>query len=322
MILADNGNILYCGYFGTKTLIMIIGIFLRNFKTYSGINYIPLTNGHSFCGLVGNNGIGKSSVLESLDSLLNGKTWNYNVVVKKSGLNTVKPYIVPVYLLSFNQITEKNTEKFKQISDYVWNVEENDISLANRVHFKSFQEQRNWIKISNIDKLLIPLGLSYDGVPSLSIFNTKKLVEVLSQDEEKTQLQDEDLNHMLPLNQELKELFEYIYIPKDIDPENFTQLETKEIQSLMGETLNEIVEKCVPQSKIQDINFNLNSFIDSLSNILGEYSFRTTGERQVNLRKFAAKFSRNCGLVCKIISPRIAASTALLILKMGLREIV
>lgn len=52
---------------------MIIGVFLRNIKTYAGINYIPLTNGHGFCGLVGNNGIGKSSVLESIDSLLNGK---------------------------------------------------------------------------------------------------------------------------------------------------------------------------------------------------------------------------------------------------------
>ena len=35
------------------------------------------------------------------------------------------------------------------------------------------------------------------------------------------------------LQSELKNLYEYIYIPKDIDPEVFTQLETKEIQSLM-----------------------------------------------------------------------------------------
>lgn len=62
-------------------------------------------------------------------------------------------------------------------------------------------------------------------------------------------------------------------------------METKEIQSLMGETLNEIVEKCVPQRKIQEINQSLNSFIDSVSDILEEYAFRTSGERQVNLRK-------------------------------------
>ena len=32
---------------------MIIGVFLRYIKTYQGINYIPLTNGDSFCGLLG-----------------------------------------------------------------------------------------------------------------------------------------------------------------------------------------------------------------------------------------------------------------------------
>ncbi|MFM2313810.1 MAG: hypothetical protein RLZZ04_3086 [Cyanobacteriota bacterium] len=267
---------------------MIIGVFLRNIKTYAGINYIPLTNGHSFCGLVGNNGIGKSSVLEAFDSLLNDKSWNYNVVVKKSGMITTKPYIVPVYLLPLDQVSTENSEIFKKISSYAWSVEESDIIPQNRIHFKPFQEQRSILKSNGIeDQLLIPIGLSYDEVPSLSIFNTKKLVEVIIEDStvDKTQLQEEDLKSFLPLHGELKGLFEYIYIPKDIDPESFTQLETKEIQSLMGETLNEIVEKCVPQTKIQDINGSLSKFIDSLSEILGEYSFRTTGERQVNLRK-------------------------------------
>ena len=99
------------------------------------------------------------------------------------------------------------------------------------------------------------------------------------------QIPDEELNIYQNLLSELKLLFEFIYIPKDIDPENFTQLETREIQSLMGETLNEIVEKCVPQGKIQEINQSLNQFIDSVSEILEEYAFRTGGERQVNLRK-------------------------------------
>jgi predicted ATP-dependent endonuclease of OLD family len=268
---------------------MIIGVFLRNLKTYTGINYIPLTNGHGFCGLVGNNGIGKSSVLESLDCLLNNKTWNYNVVVKKSGMATTKPHIVPVYLLSSDKVSTKNAEIAKRISDYTWYVEDFDIIPQNRVHFKTFREQRDLLKRSyNTEKwLLIPLGLSYESVPNLSIFDTKKLVEIINNDTDKTnnQLPDEDLKTLTSLHDELKELFEYIYIPKDIDPENFTQLETKEIQSLMGESLNEIVEKCVPQAKIQEINQNLNKFIDSLSNILGEYSFRTSGVRQVSLRK-------------------------------------
>jgi predicted ATP-dependent endonuclease of OLD family len=272
---------------------MIIGVFLRNFKTYSGINYIPLTNGNSFCGLVGNNGIGKSSVLEAFDCLFNGKPWNYNIVVKKRGLQASDPYIVPIYLLSTSQVSDKNIELFQAISDYIWNAEETEFLPQNRTHFKPFQKQRDILKNTETeDLLLIPLGLSYDSVPSFSIFNTRKFAEKTSKVTHLNEIQgenrfpDSDLKeYFLPLHKELKELFEYIYIPKDINLDDFTQLETKEIQSLMGRTLNEIVEKCVPPQNIQDINSRLNEFIASLSSILGDYSFRTPSDRQVNLKK-------------------------------------
>ncbi|WP_417655711.1 hypothetical protein, partial [Pseudoalteromonas atlantica] len=70
---------------------MIIGAFLRYYKTYQGINYIPITDEDKFCGLVGDNGIGKSSVLESLDTFFNEsprvcqrlnnlRNWNYEKI--------------------------------------------------------------------------------------------------------------------------------------------------------------------------------------------------------------------------------------------------
>lgn len=52
---------------------MIIGVILRNFKTYKNINYIPLSNGESFSGFIGANGIGKSSILEALDCFFNNR---------------------------------------------------------------------------------------------------------------------------------------------------------------------------------------------------------------------------------------------------------
>ncbi|MBG0841733.1 AAA family ATPase [Pseudomonas toyotomiensis] len=47
---------------------MIVGLLVRNFKTYQAINYIELSNGKLFSALVGENGAGKSSVLEALNS--------------------------------------------------------------------------------------------------------------------------------------------------------------------------------------------------------------------------------------------------------------
>lgn len=268
---------------------MIIGTLIRNIKTYSGINYVPLTYGQNFCGLVGNNGIGKSSVLEALDTLFNGRTWNYNVIVKKSGFSTTRPHIVPIFMLQVANINLENIEIAKKLSDYVWELDEADVLSQNRDQFRTFAEQLTILKREHSKEtiLLLPLGYSYDNVPNLSIFNTRKLGELFVTEFDKNQqtLSDEEVKLFEPLVQELKGLVEYIYIPKDIDPESFAQLETKEIQSLMGETLTEIVEKCVPQNKIQEINTNLNSFIDNLSSVLEEYSFRTSGERQVNLRK-------------------------------------
>lgn len=268
---------------------MIVGILVRNIKTYSGINYIPLTINHSFCALLGNNGIGKSSILEALDCIFNGRSWNHNVTVRKGGLANTKPHIVPIYMVNKTLISEKQKEKAEVISEFAWTCSESDVLAQNKIHLKSFQEQREILKnnFKKEDYFLIPLGTSYDQIPNLSIFNTRALGEKLFSDFEKSnqQIQDEEIKTLSDLQTELKNLYEYIYIPKDIDPENFTQLETKEIQSLMGETLHGIIEQCVPQQKIQDINNSLNTFIENLSSILGEYTFRTAGERQVYLRK-------------------------------------
>ena len=268
---------------------MIIGTFLRNIKTYSGINYVPLSNGHSYCGLVGNNGIGKSSVLEAIDCLFNQKQWNYNIIVRKSGFSTTRPFIVPVFLIQKDDISDENKTVAEEISNYVWECEESDIISQNRVHFKTFKDQRDILIRDKFDEhhFILPLGVTYDGVPSLSIFNNRVLGEKVIEGFDKANqlIQDEDLKSLRPLYEEIVNIYEYIYIPKDIDPENFAQLETREIQGLMGETLHDIVAKCVPQTKIQEINTKLNEFIDGLSATLGEYSFRTGGERQVNLRK-------------------------------------
>lgn len=35
---------------------MILGLFIRNFKTYQGMNFVPLSDNHKFCGLLGKMG--------------------------------------------------------------------------------------------------------------------------------------------------------------------------------------------------------------------------------------------------------------------------
>jgi len=62
---------------------MILAIELRHFKTYKGQKYIPIsTVNERIISFIGDNGIGKSSILEALNVLFNGAEWNINLDAK------------------------------------------------------------------------------------------------------------------------------------------------------------------------------------------------------------------------------------------------
>lgn len=122
---------------------MIAGIFLRYYKTYQGINYVPITDEDKFCGLVGDNGIGKSSVLESLDTFFNGKPWNFNTVTKKSGKTNTKPQIVPVFLLNKSMFTGDILEKAEILNSLALNLQDSAVSSSLKSHARSFISHRD-----------------------------------------------------------------------------------------------------------------------------------------------------------------------------------
>ena len=269
---------------------MIIGVFLRNYKTYQGINYIPITDEDKFCGLVGDNGIGKSSVLESLDTFFNSKPWNYNIVTKKSGKSATKPQIVPVFLLEKNLFQDDILEKAEILNKVAISINEADVSPSLKVHAKRFIDHRDQLSQRiNMDKsLIIPIGIDYESKISISLFNNRIIVEEIfgvDIDHSKTSLEEKDLKHFAPLLEAIRSNIEYIYIPREIEPELFTKLETNEIQVLMGETLVQILRQLVPQNQINKINSSLNSFISTLSEKLEIYSYRTPTDRQQNLKR-------------------------------------
>lgn len=83
---------------------MITSLFLRHFKIYKGITFVPISEGCGFSSLIGENGVGKSSVLEALDFAINKKNnseWPINNEAKNegglSGANI--PFIAPIFLI-------------------------------------------------------------------------------------------------------------------------------------------------------------------------------------------------------------------------------
>ncbi len=49
---------------------MIVGLLCRHYKIYQGLNFIPICNDYEnpFTLFIGNNAVGKSSVLEGLNT--------------------------------------------------------------------------------------------------------------------------------------------------------------------------------------------------------------------------------------------------------------
>lgn len=267
---------------------MIIGSFLRYFKTYQGINFVPITDQGNYCGLLGDNGIGKSSVLEAFDCFFNGKQWNMNIATKKSGLVKTKPYIVPVFLVERDSLSGRSRELAEILHKIAITLTEDEVASANRDDFKCYTNLLEQVKRNyDLDHYcVIPLGIDYQSCPNVSMFNCSRLgVELYGEGYHGGNLDEQDLDEFKPLLEDLKGSIEYIHIPKEIDPELFTKLETNEIQILMGETLHEILEQRVTSGQIRDINNSLNTFITSLANELDGYSYRTPTDRQQNLRK-------------------------------------
>ncbi|EFV4099020.1 ATP-binding protein, partial [Salmonella enterica] len=78
---------------------------------------------------------------------------------------------------------------------------------------------------------------------------------------------------------------EYLYIPKEIDTEVFTKLESIGTQVLMGESLHEILDRIVGESKIGEINRELSGFLEDISTKLVNYTYRTPSDRQKRIQK-------------------------------------
>lgn len=274
---------------------MIIGIFLRYFKTYSGTNYIPLSSGSNFCGLIGNNGIGKSSILEALDSFFNGKNWNINSGLKKASTGTASSHIVPVFMVKKEEIPDRYHKSAEYLTQLSLSFDERSAGVTmtptTRPLVNTFMEHIQKVaRNNNLDEyFIIPLGSDSSNNPNISMLNCKQLVEMLNptaEEIENNRLTTVSLIHnFYALYMFLKNEYEYIYIPKEIDPETFTKLETSEIQKLMGESLEQIIKDKIPTTTISKINSELNSFISQIEQELQIYSYRTSGDRQQNLKR-------------------------------------
>ncbi|WP_456293328.1 AAA family ATPase [Pseudomonas sp. AK106] len=277
---------------------MIIGTILRNYKCYEGINYIPVSNGTDFSAYIGENGAGKSTVLEALDIYFNGGAWNVNNDAQANGLSTRWPHICLVVALEkkkWNRIAKTKADQellpiIELLSNILWNAKLDEFNSANKEQAKKFIFHRESLVISEDTHFLCAVGQEYDSPPDksfLSIFRSMSTIHTLV-------LMSPSWDGSVPIDDELDKLvsniskfirpnYNYIYTPAEVDVQRYTKIESKAIQKLSGKDIEAILKGIIGQPTLDEINKKLADFIKEIEAILVDYQYKKPTQRQSKL---------------------------------------
>lgn len=261
---------------------MIIGLIIRNFKVYKKINYIPLSKGSNFNGVIGMNGIGKSSVLEALDCFFNHKPWVLNIETKIPE----DSWVMPVIALKKSDFDLKDQKELAdKVTEYVLSDDAGNNAIENRNFAEHIKSLRDNIP-SNLknDYYILPICLDGNFNVSLGIFNTQHFKQYVFSD-----AQEDEENQRLRYKQlydKIVSMLTYVYVPKDIEAERFVSFENRDLQHLIGKELTDIVSKSLSKDAIGKISSELKSFVENLSSSLDGYKFKARSNNQPNLKPY------------------------------------
>lgn len=268
---------------------MVIGLFLRHYKIYKGANYIPfgtkrIENLNLF---IGQNGAGKSSILEALDTFFNNKRFIYHTNEKKS-----EAFVAPLFLIKKEELTKfsKNVQAaIPVISDFLYNISYS--ASTNFKTYKSFFEQQSFLKSLENSHYIITCAYWPQPDRNDEIFLTfdKMIKKKLSEKEEYND--SSKLNKLITkLKSDLLKFYSYQYIPVETSIEEFLRLESKGMQDLMSEDVKKRIEKTLneklpvkagrtkTQSILDIVNSDLESFVQeiekTIQDIDPEYDFQ------------------------------------------------
>lgn len=258
---------------------MIIGIVLRNFKTYKTIRYIPLSNGSNFNGIIGMNGIGKSSILEALDCFFNQKPWILNIDTNQMS----ESWVMPIIALKKEVFPLGDLQGIAQrITEYILSDDEPNNGIEKQNYQEHILDLRNNIP-EEIKKgyYIIPICLDGNKNIGLGIFNFsnfKKSIFIEDCPEE------EQIRTYTKLYDTIISQLTYVYIPKDVEKERFVSFENKDMQHLIGKELTDIVAKSLSREAVGRISSELKTFVDNLSSSLDGYKYKVRSSYQPNLK--------------------------------------
>lgn len=262
---------------------MLVGCLIRGYKTYSNVNFIPLIkeSRHKLSIFIGDNGAGKSSVLEAIDVCFNNRDWNYNIGSKKS-----ESFICPVFLIKKSECKISN-KALSLISDYFWQYQiptlGSIVAYEGMEKLIEFREHiKQWAHPS--DYYFISVGIDADR----ETYFTSTLDHNIRTRFKTKGVSYSDLDD---LKEKIFDAYRYIYIPVEITTKEVLDIQSLEFQGLMDKNLITEIEGILkaPRSGtsiVEEINSKLDIFLKEINEILSEdsytYSTPVIGQKKIH----------------------------------------
>lgn len=288
---------------------MIAGLFLRNYKIYSGINFIPLLekNSDKLNLFIGNNGAGKSSVLEAIDTFFNGREFIIHQGARRKNSSVAVTFLIKKDKL-FSDTSSDEYIFANSVSQSIWSLDFSSLYASTPV-LERFIELRTKLleKYSQEDYFLFVFsGNPNDRDTFQGTIKTKVIENIKSE----LKIDDSNIksNHFSLCNK-IKDFYRYLYIPVETSVDEFLRIEERGIQSLSDKELKSEIKKILNKtlelpglgtqrqtirnvSIINYINEKIQNYVDDLESSIeiidSDYHFNKEQRvKRVNVKDFA-----------------------------------
>ncbi len=91
------------------------------------------------------------------------------------------------------------------------------------------------------------------------------------------------------INGFIREYYSYIYMPVEAGIEEFTKLETNNMQKLIGTDINEKIREIIADKTLDNINIKLNAFIGELESKLKFYTYKHSKRTNISMNELTQK---------------------------------
>src|SRR3990167_4845782 len=259
---------------------MIIGLFLKGYKAFNSTSYIPISDAAKFSTYIGDNGVGKSSTLESLDTFFNDERFNRNKKQAQRGNTRLEdmPFISPVFLIHENDtksLPPSELRLLKAISKYLKSLPDSHPALKDLK--KHIQNPK---PIENMDLVIFSKFFDekkYSGCLFTKIIHKEmhlnKEIYGLSEDDFAAEITigDKETETIHPfkyldkLQDCITDQYTYVYIPVESNEEDDTKLQSRTVEKLAGNNLTNTIASIIKAPAVtKDINNQLESYIKKI----------------------------------------------------------